>query len=295
MKFVKMHGIGNDYVYVNCFQETVENKSEVARYVSDRHFGVGSDGAIFINPSKEADCEMEMYNADGSRSEMCGNGIRCVAKFAYDYGIVDKTELSIISMGKVKYLTLFVKKEEPNALTGRLYGKRADGMVVDTVTVDMGEPELVPADIPVKLPDRTADRCILENIGVDGKNYRMTCVSMGNPHAVVFVEDVEHFPVAQVGPAFEYHECFPKRVNVEFAKVLDRNTVRMRVWERGSGETLACGTGACATAVACILTGLTEEEVTIRLLGGDLIIRWDREQNRVFMTGSAATVFEGEL
>lgn len=295
MKFVKMHGIGNDYVYVNCFEETVENKSEVAKYVSDRHFGVGSDGAIFINPSEEADCEMEMYNADGSRSEMCGNGIRCVAKFVYDYGIVDQTELSIISMGKVKDLTLFVKKEEPNSLTGCLYGKRADGMVVDTVMVDMGEPELVPANIPVKLPDQSIDRCVLEDIGVDGKNYHMTCVSMGNPHAVVFVKDVEHFPVAQVGPGFEYHEYFPKRVNVEFVKVLDRKTVQMRVWERGSGETLACGTGACATAVACVLTGQTEEEVTVRLLGGDLNIRWDREQNRVFMTGSATTVFEGEL
>lgn len=307
MKFVKMHGLGNDYVYINCFDEIVKNKSEVAKYVSDRHFGIGADGAIFINPSEVADCEMEMYNADGSRSEMCGNGIRCVAKFVYDNGIFDKTELSIVSMGKIKYLKLFLKKEEPNPLTGLLYGKRQDGIVVDTVTVDMGEPELVPENIPVKLEvscsensglldnQQRVSRCVAEKIHVDGKNYEMTCVSMGNPHAVVFVENVTDFPIEQIGPCFENHACFPKRVNAEFAKVLDKKNVQMRVWERGTGETLACGTGACATAVACMLNGLTDDEVTIHLLGGDLKIKWDREKNHVFMTGSATTVFEGEI
>lgn len=295
MKFVKMHGIGNDYVYINCFEEIVKKKSEVAKYVSDRHYGIGADGAIFINPSEEADCEMEMYNADGSRSEMCGNGIRCVAKLVYDYGILDKTELSIVSMGKIKYLELFLKKEEPNPLTGLFYGKRQDGMVVETVKVDMGEPELIPENIPVKLANSGLDKCVSEEITVNGKVYHMTCVSMGNPHAVMFVDNVTDFPIRQTGPAFEMHECFPKRINAEFAKVLDRKNVQMRVWERGTGETLACGTGACAAAVACMLNGLTEDEVIVHLLGGDLKIKWDRENNRVFMTGGATTVFEGKI
>ncbi len=295
MKFVKMHGLGNDYVYINCFQENVNNKSEIAKYVSDRHFGVGADGAIFINPSTEADCEMEMYNADGSRSEMCGNGIRCVAKFVYDYGIVDKTEMSIASMGKIKYLTLYLKKEEPNPLSGMCYGKRLDGMIVDTVTVNMGEPTLVPKEIPVTLSDDTKETCICECITVAEKKYEMTCVSMGNPHAVMFVTSVDDFPLETIGPFFEQHPCFPKRVNAEFVRVIDRKNVQMRVWERGTGETLACGTGACATAVACILNELTEDEVTIHLRGGNLNIRWDRTDGCVYMTGSATTVFEGEL
>jgi len=295
MKFVKMHGIGNDYVYVNCFEEYVENKSEIAKYVSDRHFGVGADGAIFINPSKTADCEMEMYNADGSRAEMCGNGIRCVAKFVYDYGIIDKTELSIVSMEKIKQLILYTKKEESNPLTGISFGKRADGMVVDMVRVDMGEPELAAEKIPVKLPEHVSGRCIAEHIAVNDKEYRMTCVSMGNPHAVVFVEDVDSFRVDLEGPGFETHPFFPKRVNTEFVKVLDRQNIQMRVWERGAGETLACGTGACAAAAACVLNGLTDTKVTVRLPGGNLYIEWDQENDHIYMTGSAATVFEGEL
>lgn len=292
MKFVKMHGLGNDYVYISTFDQKVENRSEIAKYVSDRHFGIAADGAIFINPSDEADCEMEMYNADGSRSEMCGNGIRCVAKFVYDFGIVDKTEISVISMGKVKYLTLYTKKEEPQPLTGLKYGTREDGMVVDTVKVDMGEPELVPRLIPVVAEGNT---CIDQCIEVDGREYNMTCVSMGNPHCVVYVEDPDSFPLEKIGPLFENHKRFPKRVNAEFAKVLDAKNIRMRVWERGSGETLACGTGACATAVASMLNQLCEDEVTLHLLGGDLIIKWDRKTNHVFMIGPATTVYTGEI
>lgn len=275
MRFTKMQGLGNDYVYVNCFQETVENPSELAVKVSDRHFGIGSDGLILIRPSEAADFEMAMYNADGSRGEMCGNGIRCVAKYVYDYGLTDQTHISVETLGGIKYLDLTVE----------------DGKV-SLVKVDMGEPILKAEEIPV-LCNR--EEAVDEPITVDGQEYRMTAVSMGNPHAVVFVEDVKGMDLEKIGPSFENHERFPKRVNTEFVKVLDRNTVEMRVWERGSGETLACGTGACATAVACILNGMTEEKVTVKLLGGDLQIQWDREANRVYMTGPAQTVFDGEL
>lgn len=285
MKFTKMHGLGNDYVYFDCFKQKIENKSELAKKVSDRHFGIGGDGAIFINPSEQADCEMEMYNADGSRSEMCGNGIRCVAKYVYDNGIVNQTEISIISAGQIKYLTLYLRDAKPNETGNR-------GKVVDTVRVDMGEPETIAEKVPVSSKN---EKAIDEPIEVDGKAYQMTCVSMGNPHAVIFVEDVEHFPVSEVGPEFEHHPAFPNRVNAEFVQVLDRNTVKMRVWERGTGETLACGTGSCATAVACILNGLTDTSVTVKLLGGDLQIEWDKLKNRVYMTGSATTVFTGDF
>jgi diaminopimelate epimerase len=276
MKFIKMHGCGNDYIYIDGNREKIpqEEKPDFVRRASDRHFGIGGDGVIFINPSDEADFEMEMYNADGSRAEMCGNGIRCVAKFVYDKGLTDKTDISVISAGKVKYLQLFLK----------------DGKV-DTVKVNMGAPELTPANIPVAAE---GERVVDEPINVQSKEYKMTCVSMGNPHAVVFVEDVEHFPIEQIGPHFENHERFPNRTNTEFVKVLDRHTVQMRVWERGTGETLACGTGCCATAVACILNGLTDETVTVKLLGGELEITWDRDANLVYMTGPAATAFEGE-
>lgn len=273
MKFTKMQGLGNDYVYVNCFEEKVENPSEVAIKVSDRHFGIGSDGLILINPSKAADFEMEMYNADGSRGEMCGNGIRCVAKYVYDYGLTDKTNISIETLGGIKYLELTVEE-----------GK------VKLVKVDMGKPILEPALIPIAAD---GDAVIDEPILVDGMEYRMTGVSMGNPHDVVFMNDVKNLEIEKIGPLFENHERFPKRINTEFVKVLDRNTVEMRVWERGSGETLACGTGACATAVACILNGLTEETVTVKLLGGDLHIQWDREKDTVYMTGPAEVVFDG--
>ena len=285
MKFTKMHGLGNDYVYINCFDQKIENKNKIAETVSDRHFGIGGDGAIFINPSDIADCEMEMYNADGSYSEMCGNGIRCVAKYVYDNGLVDKTEISIVSAGKIKYLTLYLRDAKPGENGNQ-------GQVVDSVRVDMGEPETVAEKVPVISKN---EKEIDEPIEVDGKAYQMTCVSMGNPHAVVFVDDVEHFPVTEIGSKFEHHAAFPNRINTEFVQVLDRKTVKMRVWERGTGETLACGTGSCATVVACILNGLTDAEVTVKLLGGDLKVEWDRTQNRVFMTGSAVTVFEGEI
>lgn len=275
MRFTKMQGLGNDYVYVNCFKEKIDNPPELARRISDRHFGVGSDGLIMINPSDKADFEMEMYNADGSRGEMCGNGIRCVAKYVYDYGLTDKTSISVETLGGIKYLDLTVQ----------------DGKV-KLVKVNMGRPELAPSKVPVAAE---GDRAVDEPITVDGKEYRMTCVSMGNPHAVIFADrDIRELPLEEIGPKFENHERFPKRVNTEFVRVLDRRTAEMRVWERGSGETLACGTGACAVAVACVLNGLTEDEVTVRLLGGDLQIKWDRENDIVYMTGPAEVVFDGE-
>ena len=275
MKFTKMHGLGNDYVYVNCFEEKIDNPPAVARFVSDRHFGIGSDGLIMINPSKTADFEMEMYNADGSRGEMCGNGIRCVAKYVYDYGLTDKTQISVETLGGIKYLDLTVE----------------DGKV-SLVKVDMGKPELEADLIPI-ISER--EQVIDEPIEVDGKEYHMTGVSMGNPHAVISVDDVKGLDLEKIGPKFENHERFPKRINTEFVHCIDRQTVEMRVWERGSGETLACGTGACAVAVSSILNNLTDTQVTVKLLGGDLQIEWDREKDRVFMTGPATVVFDGVI
>ena len=275
MKFTKMHGLGNDYVYVNCFEEEIDNPPAVARFVSDRHFGIGSDGLIMINPSKTADFEMEMYNADGSRGEMCGNGIRCVAKYVYDYGLTDKTQISVETLGGIKYLDLTVE----------------DGKV-SQVKVDMGKPELEADLIPI-ISER--EQVIDEPIEVDGKEYHMTGVSMGNPHAVIYVDDVKGLDLEKIGPKFENHERFPKRINTEFVHCIDRQTVEMRVWERGSGETLACGTGACAVAVSSILNNLTDTRVTVKLLGGDLQIEWDREKDRVFMTGPATVVFDGVI
>lgn len=275
MKFTKMHGLGNDYVYVNCFEEKIDNPSAVARFVSDRHFGIGSDGLIMINPSKTADFEMEMYNADGSRGEMCGNGIRCVAKYVYDYGLTDKTQISVETLGGIKYLDLTVE----------------DGKV-SLVKVDMGKPKLEADLIPI-ISER--EQVIDEPIEVDGKEYHMTGVSMGNPHAVIYVDDVKGLDLEKIGPKFENHERFPKRINTEFVHCIDRQTVEMRVWERGSGETLACGTGACAVAVSSILNNLTDTQVTVKLLGGDLQIEWDREKDRVFMTGPATVVFDGVI
>lgn len=279
MKFTKMQGCGNDYVYVDGAKELIpqEKKPEIVRRLSDRHFGIGGDGVIFINPSDVADFEMEMYNMDGSRSEMCGNGIRCVAKFVYDKGLTDRTSISIISGGSVKYLDLNVE----------------DGKV-STVKVNMGAPMLKATDIPV-ICEEADKEVIAEKIEVCGKIYEMTCVSMGNPHAIVFMDDVKNLAIEEIGPFFENHERFPKRTNTEFIRIIDDETVEMRVWERGTGETLACGTGACATAVACVLNGLTKDEVTVKLLGGDLRIKWDREANLVYMTGPAVTVFEGEV
>lgn len=279
MKFTKMHGCGNDYVYVDGAKEQIpaKDKPELVRKLSDRHFGIGGDGVIFINPSDEADFEMEMYNMDGSRSEMCGNGIRCVAKFVYDKGLTDKEHISIISGGKVKYIDLNIENEK-----------------VLTVKVNMGEPILKAADIPV-VTDNPEGSVIAENIEVAGNAYKMTCVSMGNPHAVVFMEDVANLEIEKIGPLFENHQRFPRRTNTEFVKVIDRNNVEMRVWERGTGETLACGTGTCATVVACVLNNLTEDEVNVKVLGGLIKVKWDREANLVYMTGPAATVFEGEI
>ena len=281
MKFTKMHGCGNDYIYVDGAKEQIplEKKPDIVKKLSDRHFGIGGDGVIFINPSTEADFEMEMYNMDGSRAEMCGNGIRCVAKFVYDKGLTDKTSISIVSCGKTKYLDLTVE----------------DGKV-STVKVNMGSPILKSDDIPVILDQEAgSDKVVGEKIQVGDKTYEMTCVSMGNPHAVVFMEDVAGLTIESIGPLFENHVRFPKRTNTEFVKVLDRDTIEMRVWERGTGETLACGTGACASVVACILNGLTNDAVTVKLLGGSLHIMWDRKANLVYMTGPAETVFEGEM
>ncbi len=275
MKFTKMQGIGNDYVYVNCFKEKVDNPSELAIKVSDRHFGIGSDGLILIKPSQKADFMMDMYNADGSQGAMCGNGIRCVAKYVYDYGLTDKKQISVETLSGIKYLDLTV----------------ADGKV-ELVKVDMGEPILTAKDIPV-LAD--SEKVIDAPIQVDGKEYHITAVSMGNPHGIVYMDDVENLKIEEIGPKFENHQRFPDRINTEFVQVLNRNTLRMRVWERGSGETLACGTGACAVTVASALNGKTDREVTVQLLGGELKVCWDQETNHVFMTGPAKVVFDGEI
>ncbi len=277
MKFTKMQGCGNDYVYINGGEENIpqEKKPELVKRLSDRHFGIGADGVIFINPSKEADFEMEMYNADGSRSEMCGNGIRCVAKYVYDKQLTQKQSFTIISAGKLKHIWLETEAGE-----------------AVLVRVNMGTPELLAEKIPVISEQ---ERVIDEEIIVQGNTYRMTCVSMGNPHAVVFVEDVKGMELEKLGPYFESHPRFPRRTNTEFVRVMDRHNVEMRVWERGTGETLACGTGCCATVAACVLNGLTEREVTVHVLGGDIQIRWDEEENQIYMTGPAVTVFEGEM
>lgn len=291
MKFTKMQGCGNDYVYVNGFEEKIpaEEKPELVRRLSDRHFGIGGDGVIFINPSEEADFEMEMYNADGSRSEMCGNGIRCVAKFVYDKGLTDEKDITIISGGQVKYLKLTVESAGENVIGAVRPAERG---VVTKVRVNMGSPILKPELVPVEAEgDVALDTPIL----VEGQEYNMTCVSMGNPHAIVFMENVADLDIAKIGPYFENHKRFPNRTNTEFVEVIDRNHVFMRVWERGTGETLACGTGCCATAVACVLNGMTDTEVAVKVLGGEILIEWNREENVVYMTGPAVTVFEGEI
>ena len=277
MKFTKMHGIGNDYVYVNCFEETVQDPSAVARFVSDRHFGIGSDGLILIRPSDIADCEMDMYNLDGSQGAMCGNGIRCVAKYVFDHGIADKTSISIATRSGIKYVYITVK-----------YGKAS------LVKVKMGSPILQAKQIPVVAE---TEQVIDSPITVDGREYHITAVSMGNPHAIVYMDDIDHMEIEKIGPSFENHINFPDRVNTEFVEVLDEHTVKMRVWERGSGETLACGTGACAVTVASVLNNKVDgsQPVTVKLLGGDLSISWNQEENLVYMTGPATTVFDGEI
>lgn len=277
MKFTKMHGIGNDYIYIDCFKETVDNESEAAIKLSDRHFGVGGDGLILIKKGTQADFEMVMYNPDGTRAEMCGNAIRCVARYVYDKGYIKGTEFSIESMGKVKYITLTVENN-----------------TVKCVRVDMGAPVLKAADVPVV---SDSDKVINKEITVDSKKFNMTCVSMGNPHAVMFIDkSPNEFELEHFGPLFENNKIFPNRVNAEFARVTDRKNIDMRVWERGTGETLACGTGTCATVVAAILNGYVDNEVTVHLLGGDLQIYWSGDENdSVIMTGPAEYVFTGEI
>ena len=273
MNFTKMHGLGNDYVYVNCFREKVENTAELAKKISDRHFGIGSDGLILIKPSARADFAMEIYNADGSEAKMCGNGIRCLGKYVYEYGLTKKTNLTVETRSGIRKLTLQTKLEK-----------------VSSVCVDMGTPRLNAHSIPI-LSEK--DLVLDDSIQVRGKEYRMTGISMGNPHAVVYVENLSDFPVEEVGRAFEYHPRFPERINTEFCRVLGRGRIEMRVWERGAGETLACGTGACAAVVASVLNDLTDEEVIVKLVGGELLIKWDRSVNHVYMTGPAVRVFDG--
>ncbi len=298
MKFTKMHGAGNDYVYVNCFEEKIFEPSKLAVKISDRHKGIGSDGLILICPSDRADCRMEMYNADGSRGKMCGNGIRCVAKYVYDNGIVPKTHMTVETDAGLKELDLTI------------VGDRCK-----KVKVNMGAAELIAKKVPVISPNKIA---MYEPIEVNGDSYFYTAVSMGNPHAVLFLDDnpalgrysmnpeentetgladLKNLKIEEIGPSFENHANFPERINTEFIRVLSHDTIEMRVWERGSGETQACGTGACAAAVAAVLNEKVDRDVqvTVKLLGGDLVIRWDEKKNQVFMTGPAVTVFTGEI
>ncbi|MDQ2086084.1 diaminopimelate epimerase [Herbivorax sp. ANBcel31] len=273
MKFTKMHGLGNDYVYVNCFLEKVNNPSEIAKTVSDRNFGIGSDGLVLIMPSDIADFKMRMFNSDGSEAEMCGNAIRCVGKYVYDNRLTDKEVVSIETLAGIKVLELKTKND-----------------VVELVKVDMGEPIFEPSKIPV-----TSDKKLFvqEPVYIDGSQYKITCVSMGNPHAVTYVDDVENFPLKKVGSLIETHKLFPNRINAEFVEVIDRSTLKMRVWERGAGETLACGTGACAVLVASALNDISERKANIRLLGGELIVEWNEDDNHIYLTGGATKVFDG--
>ena len=276
LKFTKMHGLGNDYVYMDAINQNIENRAELAKFVSDRHFGIGSDGLILICPSEVADFKMQMFNSDGSEAEMCGNGIRCVGKFVYDKGLTNKTTISIETLAGIKVLEM---QEEQ--------GK------IKLVKVDMGEPILEPERIPVKSNEYPVKN--LELKAAD-KGFDFTCVSMGNPHAITFIkEDVNTFDICKYGKILENDEAFPNRANIEFVNVLDEKTLKMRVWERGAGETLACGTGACGAAVAAILNNYTQRKVTVKLLGGDLEIEWNKEDNHVYMTGPATTIFEGQL
>ena len=274
MKFTKMEGCGNDYVYVNGFEEKIDNPNEVAIAVSDRHFGIGSDGLIIINPSEVADFKMCMYNADGSEGKMCGNGIRCVAKYVYDFNLTDKDVITVETLSGIKTLKLNVEN-----------GK------VKTVRVNMGAPILECDKVPVKYDD---EKMINKPVKVDGKTFNITCVSMGNPHAVTFINDTDNLEIEKIGPKFENNEIFPDKVNTEFIQIIDKKPVKMRVWERGSGETYACGTGACASVVASVLNRLTENKVTVKLLGGELEIEYNQDENTVYMTGPARVVFTGE-
>ncbi len=277
IKFTKMHGLGNDYVYIDCTSksgQTIENESELAKFISDRHFGVGSDGLILICDSNVADFKMRMFNYDGSEAEMCGNGIRCVGKFVYDKGLTQKEEITVETLAGIKKLQFNVEKQK-----------------VSTVKVDMGEPILEPDKIPVISKEETVKNLKLK---VLDREFKFTCVSMGNPHAITIVDNVKKFDIEKYGPILECDKHFPKRSNIEFIELVNRNAIKMRVWERGAGETLACGTGACASAVACNLNNYTEKKVTVELLGGNLNIEWD-DNNHIYMTGPAVTVFEGNI
>ena len=275
IKFTKMHGLGNDYVYIDAINQKIENESSLAKFVSNRHFGIGSDGLILICKSDSADFKMRMFNSDGSEAEMCGNGIRCVGKFVYDKGLTDKTIVKIETLAGIKTLVLNTK----------------DGKV-ETARVDMGEPILEAEKIPVISKEQPVKNLELE---AENKKFKFTCVSMGNPHAITIVENTKEFDVEKYGKILEVDKAFPKKANIEFAQIIDKENIKMRVWERGAGETLACGTGACATAVAFNLNGLTGRKVNIELLGGTLNIEWNEKDNHVYMTGPAVTVFDGEL
>ncbi len=276
MKFTKMHGAGNDYIYINCFEEKVDNPEQTAIKLSDRHFGVGGDGIILICPSETADFRMDMYNADGSRGKMCGNATRCVAKYVYDNGMTDKNEIDLETLSGIKHIKMTVKNN-----------------VVVSATVNMGAPITKPEDIPVSLE---GDIVLGRVINIAEQDFAITCVSMGNPHCVTFVADPDNMDLPKIGPLFENNPIFPDRINTEFVSVLDANTLKMRVWERGSGETLACGTGACATVAAAVLNGYCEKDkdIKLKLKGGELVIRWDSKSNDIFMTGPAVTVFTGK-
>lgn len=271
-----MHGIGNDYIYINAFTEKIENPAEFAIFWSDRHKGIGSDGLVLIMPSTDSDFKMRMFNADGSESEMCGNASRCIGKYVYDKGMTTKTEVSLETLAGVKILQLFVGKDN----------------LVEKVTVDMGEPILDAASIPTTF---TTDKVVNQPVEfASGINYNITCVSMGNPHAVIFTQKIEDLNLPEVGPKIENAAIFPRRTNVEFIDVKSKDYVKMRVWERGSGETQACGTGACGAVVAGVLNGLCDRKTTVELLGGELEIEWNEKDNHVYLTGGATTVFEGE-
>lgn len=275
IKFTKMQGCGNDYIYIDCHTQIIENPSELAIRLSDRHFGIGSDGLVLILPSDTCDFRMQMFNSDGSEAEMCGNASRCVGKYAYDKGLTSKKEIALETKAGVKYITLLDGDDK-----------------VRKARVDMGEPILSPSLIPVKLDQQP----VLDYpLNIDGKVWKITCVSMGNPHAVVFAEGINKLDLPILGSKFERHSLFPRKTNTEFIEVVNRNTLNMRVWERGAGETLACGTGACAAAVAAVLNNHCDRNVLIHLLGGDLQIEWSSENNHVYMTGDAVTVFDGVL
>lgn len=285
LEFTKMQGIGNDYVYIDCTKKELEKPEKISQIVSNRHFGIGSDGLILILNSKIADFKMEIYNADGSQAEMCGNGIRCVAKFVYDKGLTEKTKLKIETLAGIKELELNVEN-----------GK------VKTVKVDMGEPILEAEKIPVYIDEKMKTEgitptSVIKNLKLEAynQNFTFTCVSMGNPHAITFIDNVEKFDVKKFGSVFEVAKAFPKKSNIEFVEIIDKENINMRVWERGSGETMACGTGSCASVVACILNNKTSNKVKVHLLGGELYIEWNKENNHIYMTGPAEIVFEGKI